>query len=197
VSRNRMIWAALAVVVLVAGGIGAARALNDGGHDAAAMHPASTSPSAEQQMALGDQEFIRMMIPHHQMAMEMAELALTRAEHPQVRRLARSIVRSQGAEVGRMRAWYRSWFGGEPAPMDDPMHMGMGMSLEELARAKPFDRAFLAEMIPHHASAIVMASELEPVHPPLGRLAAQITAAQAGEIGTMQRWRQTWYPPLG
>jgi uncharacterized protein (DUF305 family) len=187
-----------AAVLAIGGGIGIALALVDGGHgDDTAMHGSPTSTTENQQMALGDREFIQMMIPHHQMAIEMAELALTRAEHPQVHRLARMIVRSQGGEVGRMRAWYRSWFGGEPAPMDDPMHMGMGMSLEELERARPFDRAFLAEMIPHHASAIIMASQLEPAHPQLRRLAAEIIAAQAGEIGTMQRWRQTWYPPLG
>jgi uncharacterized protein (DUF305 family) len=52
-------------------------------------------------------------------------------------------------------------------------------------------------MIPHHAAAIIMASQLEPAHPELGQLAAEIVAAQARETGTMQRWRQTWYPPLG
>jgi uncharacterized protein (DUF305 family) len=188
-----------AAVLAIGGGIGIALALVDGGHgDDSAMHGSPTSTTENQQMALGDREFIQMMIPHHELAIDMARLALSRAEHPQVRRLAAQIVRSQGDEVGRMRAWHERWYGGppEPEPMDG-MHSGMSMSLEELGRARPFDRAFLAEMIPHHASAIIMASQLEPAHPQLRRLAAEIIAAQAGEIGTMQRWRQTWYPPLG
>ena len=43
--------------------------------------------------------FLQLMIPHHQGGVEMAELALDGAHAPQVRALARSIVRSQQAEI--------------------------------------------------------------------------------------------------
>ena len=197
--RIRFMRAALAAaaMLIVAGGVGIGLALADGPHGGSHMTPMQTSGGAGE-MALGDQEFIRMMISHHQMAMDMAQLALTRAEHQEVRRLAKRIIRSQGGEVDQMTAWYEAWYGDEPEPEPmDPMHMGMSMSLDELAKAQPFDRAFLAQMIPHHASAIVMASQLQPTHPELGGLASGIIAAQAREIGTMQRWRSTWYPPLG
>ena len=77
--------------------------------------------------------------------------------------------------------------------------MGMHGGMDALESAKPFDRAFLTAMIPHHASAVMMANMLlaEDGRPELRRLAQEIIAAQSREIGQMQRWRQAWYPPLG
>ena len=45
--------------------------------------------------------FIEEMIPHHQDAVEMADLALARAEHPELRELAASIKSVQAAAKRR------------------------------------------------------------------------------------------------
>ncbi len=58
-----------------------------------------------------DQHFIVMMIPHHDGAIAMADLALTRAKRPEIKELARSIKASQTSENAQMRTWYRQWFG--------------------------------------------------------------------------------------
>src|SRR6476469_11056794 len=42
-----------------------------------------------------DKSFIEMMVPHHQSADQMAEIALKRAKNPEVRRLAQSIIDDQ------------------------------------------------------------------------------------------------------
>jgi Spy/CpxP family protein refolding chaperone len=63
-------------------------------------------------MQPSDQRFIVMMIPHHEGAIAMAELALTRSKRPEIRALAERIRSSQAAENAQMRSWY-SW-----APMD-------------------------------------------------------------------------------
>jgi uncharacterized protein (DUF305 family) len=62
-----------------------------------------------------------------------------------------------------------------------------------------FDRVFLAMMIPHHASAITMAESAAMGKPgdEVMMLAEEIISAQAKEIGQMQQWRETWYPPRG
>jgi uncharacterized protein (DUF305 family) len=62
-----------------------------------------------------DQHFIVMMIPHHDGAIAMADLALTRAKRPEITELARSIKASQTSENAQMRAWYLQWFG-QPVP---------------------------------------------------------------------------------
>lgn len=57
-----------------------------------------------------DQRFIVMMIPHHDGAIAMANLALSRSKRPQIRSLAQQIKTSQTAENSQMRRWYRQWF---------------------------------------------------------------------------------------
>src|SRR5262244_1956442 len=75
-----------------------------------------------------DQQFVDMMVPHHQGAVEMAKIAQQRAEHPEVKRLAEEIVRSQSSEIEQMKAWRKSWFGSDQTPPMDKMPMVEGMA---------------------------------------------------------------------
>jgi uncharacterized protein (DUF305 family) len=61
-----------------------------------AMHgaPASGDP---------DRDFLAMMIPHHQAAIDMARAVLVHGRDPMVRRLAEEIIASQQAEIDGMR----------------------------------------------------------------------------------------------
>jgi uncharacterized protein (DUF305 family) len=56
-----------------------------------------------------DKEFVRQMIPHHQMAVRMAQMASGRAAHPEIRTLAQSIIKSQSAEIAQMQGWQQAW----------------------------------------------------------------------------------------
>jgi uncharacterized protein (DUF305 family) len=56
-----------------------------------------------------DQEFIRQMIPHHQMAVMMSSMILN-SEHPELRSLAQSIIQNQTAEVRKMQQWQKAWY---------------------------------------------------------------------------------------
>ena len=51
-----------------------------------------------------DRDFLAMMIPHHQGAIDMARLVLVHGRDPLTRRLAEDIIASQQAEIGSMRA---------------------------------------------------------------------------------------------
>lgn len=213
-SRLWVILGAVGVVALAAG-LGIGMALAGDGHGPGDGPHAGSGPMMDDPMGswsdggmgwgmagggrLDERAFLQMMVPHHRSAVAMAELALERAERPAVRRLARRIVASQEEEIERMRAWSEEWFG-EPLVEDmSGPHAGMDMSDLEATQAGEFDRAFLAAMIPHHASALMMADAALRAGPrgELGRMTREIIAAQAEEIGQMQRWRQTWFPPLG
>lgn len=56
-----------------------------------------------------DAAFLRMMIPHHQGAIDMANLALANAKHGEIREMATDIVTAQQREIDSMREWQRAW----------------------------------------------------------------------------------------
>ena len=51
-----------------------------------------------------DKTFIDAMVPHHQSAVEMAEVALPNAEHEEIKQLSRNIISTQRAEIGELKA---------------------------------------------------------------------------------------------
>ena len=51
-----------------------------------------------------DVDFLAMMIPHHQGAVDMARLVLTYGDDPLARQLAEEIIASQRAEIAAMQA---------------------------------------------------------------------------------------------
>jgi uncharacterized protein (DUF305 family) len=52
-----------------------------------------------------DEMFLRMMIPHHEQAIEMSEQALDEAEHPEIKELAKKIIDEQSAEIKLMQGY--------------------------------------------------------------------------------------------
>jgi len=58
-----------------------------------------------------DYMFLRMMIPHHQIAIDMSRDALAQAQHPLLKGLARSIIRDQSAQITEMERYLMAWYG--------------------------------------------------------------------------------------
>ena len=146
-----------------------------------------------------DKAFIDAMVPHHEGAVDMAQVALKRAEHPEISNLAEQIISAQRAEVelfGKIRE--REYGSAESTVKMNGQDMkAMGMSdTGKLSQAKPFDKAFIDEMIPHHESAIAMAEVARQgtQNPEIRRIATNILSAQNKEIEQMQQWRRQWYP---
>ena len=52
-----------------------------------------------------DVMFLKMMIPHHQMAVDMSDKALSKAEHPELRDLAQKIRDEQSSEIEIMQGY--------------------------------------------------------------------------------------------
>jgi len=52
-----------------------------------------------------DSDFVALMIPHHQAAIEMAKSELLRGNDPQIRRLAQEIITDQQSEIELMQLW--------------------------------------------------------------------------------------------
>ncbi|MCM0590252.1 MAG: DUF305 domain-containing protein [Gloeotrichia echinulata IR180] len=177
------------------------------------QRPLTSPPCGASNRQQVDKHFIEMMIPHHQLAVEMADLALQKAKHPEIKKLAAAIKTDQTKEIEQMKAWYQQWYGAEvPAhgmtgmgmhhgsgqgmptmPMHSGM-MGMDMSLESLKNASDFDKEFIRQMIPHHQSAVMMAQMVlnSANHPQIHNLAQAMIKSQTAEIQQMQQWDQAW-----
>lgn len=56
-----------------------------------------------------DRAFIEGMIPHHQGAIDMAEMALESAQHEEIKAMAREIISAQQAEIDQMEQWMIDW----------------------------------------------------------------------------------------
>jgi len=54
-----------------------------------------------------DADFVRLMLPHHQAAIDMARAQLLYGKDPQMRRLAQEIITDQQSEIDLMRLWLK------------------------------------------------------------------------------------------
>ncbi|MFL1377060.1 MULTISPECIES: DUF305 domain-containing protein [unclassified Nocardiopsis] len=164
-----------------------------GADDSPADPPASAAQESAAEFNDADVHFAQMMIPHHEQAVTMADLAETRADS-EVAELAERIRDAQGPEIEQMTGLLDSW-GAEAAPEgmehQDGMMEGM-LSEEQMARleaaeGEEFDRLFLEHMIAHHEGAVAMAeAELaEGVNAEARALAQEIVDAQETEIAEM------------
>lgn len=170
--------------------------------------PANTMPmhSGMNMRAEVDKAFIEMMIPHHQSANEMAEMALRRAKSPEVKKLAQSIIEEQTREIKQMQTWYKQGYGTEVPTTGMNMEMGNGMGqpmmmsmqqqenmdqemMEALKNVRDFDQEFLRQMTRHHRMATMMAGMVvnSATHPEIRNLAQSIIKSQSAEIAQMQQ----------
>jgi uncharacterized protein (DUF305 family) len=68
------------------------------------MHAAMTSVEAT---GNSDADFVKLMIPHHQAAIDMAKTQLLYGKDPQMRRLAQEIITDQQSEIDLMNNWLK------------------------------------------------------------------------------------------
>lgn len=154
-----------------------------------------------------DRHFIEQMIPHHEDAVTMANVALEKSQREEIKNLAKTIKQTQSEEILLMERWYKEWFGsdvpqnsvvmGRHGMQGVGMHMGMmgnESDIEALREAADFDRAFIDEMIPHHQMAIMMANMLlaSTSRPEMKKLAEDIVAVQTKEVDDMRAWAKAW-----
>ena len=145
-------------------------------------------------------QFLDTMTAHHQGAIDMAKLAETRAQHPELKQFAAGIVGDQEREIATMTRLRDKLFAEKSKAINNNfpgMSHGMGgMDLAKLEslRGNEFDIEFLRQMIPHHEGAIEMAKDLQKQDADAGlkEIAGDIIAAQEGEIKEMQGWLSSW-----
>jgi uncharacterized protein (DUF305 family) len=162
----------------------------------AAQGPTDTTASTA---AFNDADviFAQGMIPHHEQAIEMADMALDPniGASEQVRDLATRIKGGQDPEITMMNGWLTAW--GQPMQMNtgeghDMSSMNGMMSAEEMDTLRTmtgaeFDTMWMQMMIRHHEGAIAMAQTVKAAgsNPDVLALADLVITAQQSEITEM------------
>jgi uncharacterized protein (DUF305 family) len=126
------------------------------------------------------------MIPHHEQAIEMSEIALLNTTNPDVLQLAQEIKDAQSPEIELMKSWTGVKASTHAGHLMDGMLSESEISDLRQANGKEFDLLFLQGMIKHHQGAIQMAQEVATSkNKDVANLSAAIIAAQKLEIDTM------------
>ena len=155
-----------------------------------------------------DHAFLNAMIEHHKRGEDAAKLALTRAEHPELRTLAQDMMTTDLAHIEKMKELRRGWYGTEGAPAallpkDEKAELDgidstkdLAKELDDLKKAEPFDLAFIDAMIPHHQGAIDMATAAgeKAQQPETRALASIIVSDESKTMDQLRTWRDAWYP---
>lgn len=154
-----------------------------------------TGPDEDSGANMADVMFVQMMIPHHEGAIEMSDLLLSKSGiDPEVVELAEQIKAAQGPEIEQLQTWLAEWdVDPDAQPDDHSAHMDGMLSADDIAELEAASGAaasvlFLEQMIAHHEGAVAMAEtevsggeNLDAV-----RLAERIIETQGVEIETMR-----------
>ena len=143
-----------------------------------------------------DVMFAQMMIPHHEQAIEMSDIALdpNTGASAAIIALATQIKGAQDPEISQMKNLLTTW--GMPTEMGSMDHSSMmdGMlSLEEMntlgqLKGAEFDKAWAKGMIAHHEGAIAMANDVlaNGKNSEILALANAVVSGQSTEIETLK-----------
>ncbi|MCH8531816.1 MAG: DUF305 domain-containing protein [Saccharospirillum sp.] len=143
-----------------------------------------------------DHDFVRGMIPHHQGAIDMAEVLLAQGSDAQLLELGEEIITAQQAEIEQMEQWLADYGPARPGPNSNAIRAGYDRINQKMMRDMDMaptgnvDRDFVLGMIPHHEAAIDMARLLLQYSEDqeLRELAEAVIREQEREIHFMHSW---------
>jgi uncharacterized protein (DUF305 family) len=167
----------------------------------AAGSDATTTPNflaagapAPDEAARFDVRYLQETIDHHQMAIDMAELAVDRVINDDLRSLAQNIIETQTEERETMQTWLKDWYGFEFEPEMNP---GEERMLKEMSimRGAQFEIDFMRQMTMHHMAGIndAVPCTAEAGHVELKELCGNIASAQMREAEQMRQWLRDRY----
>ena len=139
-------------------------------------------------------DFMKDMIDHHVMAVEMAEICVEEAIHPELERLCKDVISAQTSEVEIMQSWLQRWYSMTHEHQMMPADEQMMAELTSMSGTE-FEIHFMEMMVEHHNAAIREAESCttSAYHEELRSLCKDIILTQGAEIGQLQSWLCDWY----
>jgi uncharacterized protein (DUF305 family) len=135
--------------------------------------------------------FLQMMIPHHQQAIDISNLAMKTSKDAELLALAKIIARDQASEITKMKAWLADAGAGMDMghSMDGMGGMLSGAELSALnvETGTKFDILWLKGMTGHHDGAIHMTTMIRDAsNPEIKAFGEKVIADQSAQIEQMR-----------
>lgn len=152
--------------------------------------PPAAAPSGKQ----FETRFLKKMIDHHGMAVQMAKACSTRAEHEELRQLCEEMKTMQQQEIVQMQSWLQSWYGISHQPNMKKPEMAQMERLEAL-NGRAFEIAFMEMLTQHHGQAIRETEQCVSLakHGELKDLCELMHKTQKSEVAKLNDWLCQWY----
>ena len=207
---NKTWIAGAAALIVIAGGVAFWQRKDDNAKpktnsNTSSSQPLANMPAMQKQFesykgAQYDKIFLASMISHHQGAIQMAQMALNNARHQEIKDLATNIISAQNSEISQMQSLRTAsgYTNNDSATQDvvKQMQAEMDRMMGQLngKTGDDFDKAFLAQMMMHHQSAIDMSkpAAANASQEEVKTLASNIITAQTKEVSEMMAWQTQW-----
>lgn len=119
-------------------------------------------------------DFIYLMIPHHQEAVDTAKSLNTITQNPELKTLTQNIVNGQSQEISLMKSWLQKFY---PDTVYEGMwYMPMMRNTNNINDIKSKEKIWIEDMIGHHQWAVDMANKVLAImkqQDPLIKLSAE------------------------
>ena len=195
INIDRKTGVLLGVIVLLAAGIvslSVNRSEDNAMNNSSGHMGHGTSSSSNANYTGADIMFLQMMIPHHQQAIDISNLAMKASSDSELLELAKIIARDQAAEIKQMKVWLKD--AGASEDMGHSMD-GMGGMLNDdelaalsAATGKEFDTLWLKGMTEHHDGAIHMTQMIEDAqNADIKAFGAKVIKDQSEQIAQMKK----------
>ena len=166
---------------------------------------------------LSDEEYMRHMIPHHQVAIDISKLMLTKSKWDRMQEILYKIIWVQGWEI----AFMKSWLEGKPSSSSkigsyrqlvtkgtkyppnvyglsttfcDPLFFDPNKHNSHLEHMQLTDDAYIQHMVPHHQVAVDMSKKILQTtkNDAVVYLANRIIKSQEAEIITLNALKTSY-----
>jgi uncharacterized protein (DUF305 family) len=154
------------------------------GMDHSKMPGMSNTPAKD-----ADQEFLRMMVDHHEGLTEMLDPALQKASSQTAKADAKKVHDKQHQEQEQMLGMLKTSYDETKMPMVMPSNQPMVDDLKNSPSNAAYDKKMYQHVIMHHQEGIKMIDQFLPrlTKPELKQMAEKMRADQQKEIQEFQR----------
>lgn len=133
-----------------------------------------------------EEEFIRMMIPHHQEAVDTSSRLAAITQNPELKDLTTAIVQGQTKEIAMMEGRLTQRYPNGHLHMP---YMPMMRDTSTISAITTIEKMWLEDMIGHHQGAVDMAQSVLTLNPrpEVAQFAQAVIDLQSSEIAQMKK----------